>query len=527
LGISLEGANGKIKTATDLLPELADKLSKIAKNDPNRASAIGKGLGLTDEMISILVQGRKAYEDYLAQASKGLKITKSQEDASKALTAAWGNATNKAESMGNVLLERMSPALLKVLDLADKLFTYLEKNPEVAEQALAGLAGAAAVLAVAFIGVTGSAALIAVAIGGLVAAGVWLYQNWDKVTKACSELWDKLVKSITGAWDSFKVGFSETVDSVKKDFAGIWESAGPAILNAGSSIMAAVKKVFGEALGWVIGKANTIWEKITGKKLFNSESDDMIAAQNNADGAAAGGGSVGGGVGGSVGGIVTGQAKTDKFDKGVAHFMKKGWTKEQAIGLMTNFDAESGLNDKSPGDGGQAYGQGQWHPDRQANFKKVIGKDIRQSTAEEQWDFADWELNNTERAAGNALRGTRTSERAAAVVSRTYERPAATQEAASNRGMMARAWEAKLKQSQDVTDKINNAVPVGPDYGAPSAAEWGKGPTSNDNSKTSSTNVGTVNINVPAGSDGKAIGEGFKESIQADSSAMHAEGGYN
>lgn len=523
LGISLTDANGKFRTANDLMPIYADKLSAIAKTDPARAARIGQGLGLSDDMISILIKGRKAYEDYLAQASKGLKITKSQEEASKALQSAWGNVSNKAETLGNILLERLTPALMKMLDAAEKVFDYLEKNPEIAEEAIAGLTGAAIVLGLAFIGVTGTAVLVAAAIGGIVAAALWLYNNWDTAVKWMGEQWDTFIRNLVTAWTNFENLFSGAVDSVKKEFSSIWEDASGAILNAGSSIMAAVKKVFGDALGWVTGKANAIWEKITGKKLFNSESDDIIAAQ------AAGsmGGSVGA-VGGGMGAVTTGQAKTDKFQKGVEAMMAKGWTKEQSIGMMTNFDAESGLNEKSVGDGGQAYGIGQWHPDRQANFKKQFGKDIRESSYDEQIQFANWELNNTEAGAGRALRGATSSSRAAYEMSQKYERPAATAEAANNRAMMARAWEAKIKESDAVIEKINKSVPTGPEYGAPSAAEWGAGPTSNDNSSQSSKSisVGQVNINVPPGSDGKAIGDGFKESVLSDSAALHAEGGY-
>ena len=81
------------------------------------------------------------------------------------------------------------------------------------------------------------------------------------------------------------------------------------------------------------------------------------------------------------------------------YFVSKGWTTEQAAGIVGNLQAESGrdLQIDAVGDGGKAYGIAQWHPDRQAMFSRVFGKDIRQSTLGEQLAFVQWELENTEK----------------------------------------------------------------------------------------------------------------------------------
>lgn len=103
-----------------------------------------------------------------------------------------------------------------------------------------------------------------------------------------------------------------------------------------------------------------------------------------------------------------------------------GLGRDQAIGLVANFQAESKMDPHAVGDNGQAYGLGQWHPDRQANFKRVYGFDIRKSTREQQLAFAVWELQNTEKIAADKLSTTTTPQAAAAVISKYFERPAAT-----------------------------------------------------------------------------------------------------
>jgi len=119
---------------------------------------------------------------------------------------------------------------------------------------------------------------------------------------------------------------------------------------------------------------------------------------------------------------------TDAKDA-VNFFIQKGWSPEQSAGIVGNLQAESGknLNIKAVGDGGKAYGVAQWHPDRQANFKKEFGKDIKDSSLKEQLEFVNLELNTTESKAGNQLRGAKTAGEAATIVDKSYERSSGQQ----------------------------------------------------------------------------------------------------
>lgn len=127
-----------------------------------------------------------------------------------------------------------------------------------------------------------------------------------------------------------------------------------------------------------------------------------------------------------------------KGAQAMAYFMKQGWSKEQASGIVANLMAESKMNPGVIGDGGAAYGIAQWHPDRQANFKAFAGKDIRNSTYEEQLAFVHHELTlGREKAAGDALRRARTAGEAGSIISRQYERPANTMGEAMKRANMA------------------------------------------------------------------------------------------
>lgn len=119
-----------------------------------------------------------------------------------------------------------------------------------------------------------------------------------------------------------------------------------------------------------------------------------------------------------------GVGETGSAKEAVAFFVSKGWTPEQAAGIVGNLQAESGANLRTDavGDGGQAYGIAQWHPDRQAKFKRAFGKDIRQAGFKEQLEFVQWELDNSESRAASKLKGAKTAEQAAWLFDEYYER---------------------------------------------------------------------------------------------------------
>lgn len=134
----------------------------------------------------------------------------------------------------------------------------------------------------------------------------------------------------------------------------------------------------------------------------------------------------------------------------IAYFLGQGWTQAQAAGIVASLVAESNLNPAAVGDGGAAYGIAQWHPDRQANFATVIGKDIRGSSLEEQLAFVHAELTGTEKAAGDALRACSSAREAGACVSARYERPANKDAEAARRGARAEALFAQYTEEEGV-----------------------------------------------------------------------------
>ncbi|HDS1058189.1 phage tail tip lysozyme [Pseudomonas putida] len=125
----------------------------------------------------------------------------------------------------------------------------------------------------------------------------------------------------------------------------------------------------------------------------------------------------------------------------IDYFRARGWTEDQAKGIAANLEQESGFRHDAVGDGGKAYGLAQWHPDRQADFTRYTGKDIRKSTAQEQLDFIHYELTRgKEKAAGARLKMAGSAREAAGIVSEHYERPADKSGEIARRGDIADSY---------------------------------------------------------------------------------------
>jgi hypothetical protein len=132
-------------------------------------------------------------------------------------------------------------------------------------------------------------------------------------------------------------------------------------------------------------------------------------------------------------------------------FRSQGWTGAQAAGIVANLSSESGMHARMPGDpndqgGYDAYGLAQWHKDRQGQFRKLYGHDIRSSTFQEQLDFVQWELMHTQAHAGTALRAATNAASAARAVSLYYERPAGGAAEADRRA----AYAVKIDQQTEI-----------------------------------------------------------------------------
>lgn len=124
--------------------------------------------------------------------------------------------------------------------------------------------------------------------------------------------------------------------------------------------------------------------------------------------------------------VGSGAGATANAMTAVKFFIDKGWTPEQASGIVGNLQQESGANldPKIVGterDGSKAYGIAQWRLDRVTKFKELYGKDLTSASLQEQLEYVQWELTNRYANAGAMLKRAKTAQEAAAVIDAAYE----------------------------------------------------------------------------------------------------------
>lgn len=147
----------------------------------------------------------------------------------------------------------------------------------------------------------------------------------------------------------------------------------------------------------------------------------------------------------SMGGEDRDAAAREIFDQ----LLGLGWSPASAAGAVANFDAESGFNHRLPGDGGKAYGIGQWHPARQAQFTRWSGgKRIQDASRADQVRFFDWEARGGDyRFAAANITNRSDPGLAGEGISLYGERPKDAEGEARRRAAAAQQWYGRLTGS--------------------------------------------------------------------------------
>jgi len=215
--------------------------------------------------------------------------------------------------------------------------------------------------------------------------------------------------------------------------------------------------------------------------------------------------------GGMTSGSVSPAQTGDKVRDAVNFFQSKGWTREQAAGIVANLQAESSLKTTETGDSGLARGLAQWHPDRQRAIEGHFGKPLSKMTYQEQLEAVHWEMTEgSERGAGKALSRATSAEAAGATVSRLYERPLRRDYEMSVRG--GRAAQILRQYPEQSTGQVARAVDRD---------------LSNQRDSGAMAQMAKVQVNVnnaPRGVQIKAEGDGaFKDNVDTSVSRNVAE----
>jgi hypothetical protein len=463
LGVSMSDVNLKARPLNDLLLDIGQSL--LSKTGGNRQTAFNMGqmMGIDADTLNLILRERNEVELLLKrQAEYAAAMRKFAPDARK-LNRMMVEAKQAFSLFGLELLQRAVPALEKMFAIFADFGAWIRENKEFVQTFLTIIAVGLAGIAAATIPIN----LTVVAVLALAAAVAALWQDYQTFKRGGDSLidWAKWEPGIKGATTGLKFLKDLLVDMLVRAVA-----VADAILSLATGDFSGAKIAAKVALFGIPG---------VGIQPGGKPAPAAMAP-------AAGG-----------------KGASNQEQAAMAYFQAQGWTREQAAGIAANIKRESAFRPDAIGDNGKAYGIGQWHPDRQAEFKKKFGKDIQGSTLEEQMAFMHYELTQgNERKAGNLLKGAAGADEAAAIVSKYSERPADREGEAAKRGQMALAMlGGVLGASQAAVGAGAGQVAQANAAGVPGAS-----------SKSVETHIGEVNV-YTAATDANGIAKDMGKSL--------------
>ena len=259
---------GSVEAGGGVLALTGDNASTFA-SDLAAMQAATEGAGAATEAFNEVERGSARQFEKVQESIKGVVI-----------------------EIGNELLPKLTPLIEKVGEVIGKVSDWMEKNPELTSTIvkIVGAVGGLMLLlgplllilpglGIAFGALMGPIGLVGLAIVGLVAYGIFLWQNWDRITSDIMTLWENVVHFFTGMALTIRDIFVNIGEAMWAPIK--W--AIDLVVNYIDSIMTAISNLLGwinQILrpSWVI-KAKTPEEKAEDIERISKEQDPRIGLQ--------------------------------------------------------------------------------------------------------------------------------------------------------------------------------------------------------------------------------------------------------
>jgi len=132
-----------------------------------------------------------------------------------------------------------------------------------------------------------------------------------------------------------------------------------------------------------------------------------------------------------------------------------GYSKEAAAGILGSLQQEnSSFNPSSVNPKSGAAGIAQWLGPRAKQYSQKYGHKVQEGTLSEQIEFMLWEMRNTEKKSGDALRGKVSTEDAAKIHTDLYERPGSVEANIPRRQSFAKQIAATYSSEVNINGPI-------------------------------------------------------------------------
>lgn len=274
LGVATRDVNGNFRSTSDIFYDTVKALSQIqneTERDTVAMDIFGKSANelagvIDDGGAALKAFGKEAEDAGLIMSGDTLDSLNQVNDEIDKLKA---QAVATLAQAGAKALEALQPVLEKVANAIAKVLEFISNlSPEAMKIIVIVLAVIAAIspLMSLISGLTQAFSLLASPVGiviaiiaALIAVGVLLYKNWDKITAKATEMWE----NIKAKWEEFKTTTAETFETIKQSMIDKFNAAKESVLNIFESIKSGIQEKIDAAKDFV---HNAI-EKIKG--FFN------------------------------------------------------------------------------------------------------------------------------------------------------------------------------------------------------------------------------------------------------------------
>lgn len=243
LGVSVKDADGNLRDSTDVFMDVVQALSQI-ENETERDQIAMEIFGKSaDSLAGIIDDGGAALKEYGKQAEElGLILDQDTLDAlnetNDVIDQTKANIKGTMAVIGSNVASVLTPVIEKIATGIAAITERLRQlNPEQTETILKIVGVVAAVApAIIVIGklissvgsiISGVGSLVGLlsnpfvlAIMAVVAVGILLYKNWDKIKAAAEEL----KKRVSNSWNNLKATVTNSVNALKTGVTTAWDA---------------------------------------------------------------------------------------------------------------------------------------------------------------------------------------------------------------------------------------------------------------------------------------------------------------
>lgn len=246
-----------LKISLSDLQDPSNTLLKIAdafhNMDPRQASALGKSMGFSPAMVSVLEKGRAAVSAMLSEQQKLGVISQADAEAAQRLQNTLNGLKQAASAVGRTMLTIAAPALEAVAGLLTRFAEWAQKNQPIVIGAFVALGAAAIALGIAMLAPAAPFILLALAIAGIgaviggvieaaISLGRW-FMNLVRGNKQLSDAMDAVGDAASGLWSAVKDLFAPLAP-IFDTIVGALKAVGSAISDAFGGASMAVARTF-------------------------------------------------------------------------------------------------------------------------------------------------------------------------------------------------------------------------------------------------------------------------------------------